>query len=191
MTDVALDPRVARSRDTVLKAARDLLVEGGPGAVTVDAIVARSGVAKSTIYRHWESRDELLVWVMQCSAPNLPPPAPELGFEPALRQLVRSIGTIFADPDWARMMPALMMLKSHEQGLAHLEEELHQHQLDTMDDVLARGVREGRLAAGYSTEEVTAHLVGPLFFAVVADGITIDEAFCDRVVDRFLAAFTG
>lgn len=188
--DVAVDPRVARSRDAVLRAARDLLIESGPAAVTVDAIVARSGVAKSTIYRHWESRDELLVWVMGCSAPELPPPPAELGFEDALRDLMRSVGTIFADPEWARMMPALMMLKSHEQGLAHLEEELHQHQLDTMDDVLSRGVREGRLAPGYATEEITAHLVGPLFFAVVADGITIDQAFCDRVVDRFLAAFT-
>jgi AcrR family transcriptional regulator len=191
MSDVALDPRVTRSRDAVLRAARELLIEGGPGAVTVDAVVARSGVAKSTIYRHWESRDELLVWVMGCSAPNLPLPAPELGFEPALRQLMRAIGEIFADPEWARMLPALMMLKSHEDGLAHLEEELHQTQLDTLDDVLARGVREGRLAPGYSTEEVAAHLVGPMFFAVVAGTFPIDEAYCDRVVDRFLAGFTS
>lgn len=191
MTDVALDPRVARSRDAVLHAARDLLIEGGPSAVTVDAVVARSGVAKSTIYRHWESRDELLVWVMGCSAPNLPPPPAELGFEAALRQLMRAIGEIFADPEWAKMLPALMMLKSHEDGLAHLEEELHQNQLDTLDDVLARGVREGRLAPGYSTEEVAAQLVGPLFFAVVAGSFPIDPAFCDRVVDRFLAAFTS
>ena len=36
-----LDPRVARSREAVLAAARDLLVESGPSAVTVDAVVAR------------------------------------------------------------------------------------------------------------------------------------------------------
>jgi AcrR family transcriptional regulator len=190
MTDVALDPRVARSRDAVLRAARELLIEGGPSAVTVDAVVARSGVAKSTIYRHWESRDELMVWVMGCSAPHLPPPPAELGFEAALRQLVRAIGLIFADPEWAKMLPALMMLKSHEDGLAHLGEELHQDQLDTLDDVIARGVREGRMAPGYSTEEVAAQLVGPLFFAVVAGSFPIDEGFCDRVVDRFLAAFS-
>ena len=52
-----------RTREAVLTAATDLLVEGGPSAVTIDAVVARSGVAKSTIYRHWESRDEVLVAV--------------------------------------------------------------------------------------------------------------------------------
>ncbi|HZG95788.1 MAG TPA: helix-turn-helix domain-containing protein [Mycobacteriales bacterium] len=31
------------------------------GAVTIDAVVARSKVAKSTIYRHWETRDDLLL----------------------------------------------------------------------------------------------------------------------------------
>src|SRR5687767_10053529 len=46
------DGRIARTRSAVLRSATDLLMEGGPSAVTIDAIVARSGVAKSTIYRH-------------------------------------------------------------------------------------------------------------------------------------------
>src|SRR4029077_11891972 len=45
------NPRIARTRERVIRSATDLLVEGGPWAVTVDAVVARSGVAKSTIYR--------------------------------------------------------------------------------------------------------------------------------------------
>ena len=57
VTDLRADPRVARSRTAVLDAATHLLVTGGPAAVTVDAVVAESGVAKSTIYRHWRSRD--------------------------------------------------------------------------------------------------------------------------------------
>ena len=65
-----LDARVARSRAAVLRAATDLLVEGGPSAVTIDAIVVRSGVAKSTIYRHWASRDDVLLDVMESCAPG-------------------------------------------------------------------------------------------------------------------------
>lgn len=184
----SLDPRVARSRESVLGAARELLVESGPAAVTVDAVVARSGVAKSTIYRHWESRDELLVDVMKCSAPNLPPPPDDLDFEAAVRTLVGQVGEMFADPEWARMVPALMMLKHHEAGLAHLEEELHQEQLDVLRAVMERGVAEGRVNEGYVLDEVAAQLIGPLFFALITDEITLDGGFCDRVVDRFLAS---
>ena len=69
-----VDARVARSRAAVVRAATDLLVEGGPSAVTIDAIVARSGVAKSTIYRHWASRDDVLLDVMESCAPVSPHP---------------------------------------------------------------------------------------------------------------------
>ena len=66
-----MDSRIARTRAAVLRSATDLLVEGGPSAVTIDAIVARSGVAKSTIYRHWESRDDILVAVIEHCAPDI------------------------------------------------------------------------------------------------------------------------
>lgn len=184
-----LDPRVARSRDAVLCAARELLVQGGPSAVTVDAVVARCGVAKSTIYRHWESRDELLVAVMQSGAPTLESPPAELAFEPALRHLVHAVGEVFGDPDWARMMPALIMLKHHEDGLAHLQDELHESQNHVLLEVIARGVGEGRVPADFDIEEIAGHLIGPMFFAVVTGTTTVDAAFCDRLVDRFLAAF--
>ena len=183
-----LDPRVSRSREAVIAAARELLVEGGPSAVTVDAVVARSGVAKSTIYRHWESRDDLLVGVMQACAPGLPVPPPELGFADAVREMVRGVGTIFNDGDWARMVPALMMLKHHEDGLAHLDHELHEEQMKLMEDLRERGIREGAVRFDMSADEIAAQLIGPLFFALITGAVTIDEAFCDRVVDRFLAA---
>ena len=41
-----MDPRIARTQAAVVRAATDLLVEGGPSAVTVDAIVTRSGVCR-------------------------------------------------------------------------------------------------------------------------------------------------
>ena len=49
-------PRSARAHDAVLTATRELLREGGLPAATVDAIAARSGVSKATIYKHWPSR---------------------------------------------------------------------------------------------------------------------------------------
>lgn len=183
-----LDPRVTRSREAVITAARELLVEGGPSAVTVDAVVARSGVAKSTIYRHWESRDDLLVGVMQACAPNVPTPPAELGFADAVRAMVRGVGAMFNDGDWARMLPALMMLKHHEDGLAHLEEELHAEQLAVLEDLRQRGIREGLVPPETVADEIAAQLIGPLFFALITESIAIDEAFCDRVVDRFLAS---
>ena len=87
-------PRIPASpaAERVIRGATDLLVEGGPWAVTVDAVVARSGVAKSTIYRHWESRDELLVEILASCAPDIGPPPPELSAQPT-RCVTFSIGS--------------------------------------------------------------------------------------------------
>lgn len=49
-------PRSLRAQQSVLTAARELLAEGGLPAATIDAISARSGVSKATIYKHWPSR---------------------------------------------------------------------------------------------------------------------------------------
>src|SRR5690554_1819280 len=82
----ATDARVVRTRANVLRAATDLLVEGGPTAVTIDAIVARSGVARSTIYRHWDTRDDVLLAVIERCAPRIDPPGADLDFEASLRE---------------------------------------------------------------------------------------------------------
>src|SRR4051794_5710136 len=123
-----VDPRVSRSRSAILRAATDLLVEGGPSAVTIDAIVTRSGVAKSTIYRHWQSRDEVLLAVIESCAPQIPEPDPDTDVVAALRQVVHAMADALNDPEWARVLPALLMLKHHEAGIAAMNDRIEHEQ---------------------------------------------------------------
>ncbi|KHF34924.1 Bacterial regulatory protein, tetR family [Paenibacillus sp. P1XP2] len=52
-----MNSRVERSRHNVLTTAFELLSEGGVNGFTVDEVARRSGVAKTTIYRHWPTRE--------------------------------------------------------------------------------------------------------------------------------------
>jgi AcrR family transcriptional regulator len=54
-------PRSERARLATLEAAADLLVEGGLTAATMEAIAARAGVSKVTIYQWWPSRGAVAV----------------------------------------------------------------------------------------------------------------------------------
>ena len=182
-----MDARVERTRATVRRAATDLLVDGGPEAVTVDAVVARSGVAKSTIYRHWESRDDLLNDVVRCLAPHVEDPDPDLPFAEALRQIVQTVVAAFNDPDWSRVIPAVLMLKLHSEDIAGIDREMHSQQMDVLERLLERGEREGLVCPGWEGQEVAAALFGPLLFAHVGGDTAIDAGFGDRVVERFLA----
>src|SRR5215475_11383847 len=55
----AQSTRRARSDDAILEATRALLAEVGVRGLTIEGVAARSGVAKTTIYRRWRDRDEL------------------------------------------------------------------------------------------------------------------------------------
>jgi AcrR family transcriptional regulator len=184
-----LDPRVARSRAAVISAATELLVEAGPSAVTIDAIVARSGVAKSTIYRHWVSRDEVLLDVMEVCAPDLVDPDPALGVEGGLREIAHRIAEMLNDPEWARVLPALLMLKTHAHGIADLDKRMEERQNEVVRTLIRRGVDEGLLTPAAEDDEASAVLVGPLFFAQLTGLVAIDAGFVERTVDRFLAAY--
>ncbi len=54
------DPRITRTRARVLNAAYQVLTEVGFERATIDLVSQRSGVARSTLYRHWHSREAIL-----------------------------------------------------------------------------------------------------------------------------------
>jgi AcrR family transcriptional regulator len=184
-----MDPRVARTRATVLKTAADLLVEGGPNALTIDAIVARSGVAKSTIYRHWPSRDDVLVAVIEAHIPQPPAPDPDADVVTALRTFIRASAEALNEPEWARMVPAMLLLRTQEADIKAIDERLELQRHEVLTSVIERAQAEGIVDAQIDVREAIAHLFGPLLFAHLDDHLTVDAAFADRLVDRFLAAY--
>jgi AcrR family transcriptional regulator len=54
-------PRSAASQEAILEAAFGILVERGFGAMSIEAVAARAGVGKTTVYRWWPSRADLAV----------------------------------------------------------------------------------------------------------------------------------
>jgi AcrR family transcriptional regulator len=182
-----MDPRIKRTHDAVMQAATELLLEAGPDALTVDAVVARSGVAKSTLYRHWATRDELVAAVFNHLAPALEAPDPALAFEPALRQLVRQVVTVMASDEWQRLLPALLLLKLHHDAIAELEESMRHRQDVVFHEVLERGVTEGVVPADVDLELSLTLLVGPILMAGLMGMTAVDDALADAVTDHFLS----
>ena len=113
---------MADKRTAILDATRELLAEGGVHGLTVEGVAARAGVAKTTIYRRWRSKDELAFAVLIdmveqfVATPDLDDTRDELvAFVAAA---VRILGTtlmgrvmqglvsdLAADPELARRLP--------------------------------------------------------------------------------------
>ena len=181
------DPRVARTRAAVLGSAADIVVEGGPSALTVDAVVARSGVARSTIYRHWQTRDEILVDVFSYCAPSVTAPDPGLGFEDAMRTFLHDLVAQLSDPKWARLMPAMSALKLYEPTIAEIERRMEEMQGHVSDDLFDRGEREGRFGPELDRGRAIALLIGPLVFAIITGETPLTVDLADDALRCFLA----
>ena len=54
-------PRSEEARRKALAAAVDVIVDKGVGDLTIEEVALRSGVAKTTIYRHWPERASLII----------------------------------------------------------------------------------------------------------------------------------
>jgi AcrR family transcriptional regulator len=184
-----MDPRVSRTRAAVLQTATDLLVEGGPNALTIDAIVSRSGVAKSTIYRHWPSRDEVLLAVIESRAPTMPEPDPNVDVVTSIRDAVRASAATLNDPEWARMVPAMLLLRNNDEDIKAIDERLEQRRHAVLASLIERAAAQGVLADDIDVPEAITFLFGPMLFAHLTETVRLDDDFADRIVDRFLAAY--
>ena len=54
-------PRSEESREAILKAATELMLEVGPRRMTVDQIALRSGVSRATIYKWWPNKSAVAI----------------------------------------------------------------------------------------------------------------------------------
>jgi len=184
-----MDPRVERTHSAVMRAATDLVVEGGPNALTVDAVVLRSRVAKTTIYRHWKSRDDLLAAVIEASIPRIPEPDPDADVETSLRSAMSYSVNSLRDTEWSRLLPAFIMLSRHETEIIALNERMDWQQNGVLATLVERAAAEGLIDRDVVVNEAVAHLQGPLMISYLANLMPVDDKLADAIVDRFLTAF--
>lgn len=176
------DRRVRRSKDAVLAQTYTLLSEVGIGGVSVDEVSRRSGVAKTTIYRHWPSRAALLLDA--CSQLGTRPPLPDTGSPIGdLQALASQLAGELTSARWAAVLPSIIDAAERDADLAQLHAELHAHLVEPFLAAATRGQQRGDLDPGQSPPDVVAAVMGPLFYRRWFSRQALDQQFVEAVVD--------
>ena len=187
------DRRVERSNRAVLDATRELLAEEGGGvrALTVESIAARSGVAKTTIYRRWRDKWELaLDAVMIDMLPGFDDPVDVGDTRKELLTFVMSVIKQLGSSPFGPAMQGLVSEIATDPTLSHVyQEQVVQPRRAQLAPVIERGIARGDLRP--DTEVGLAHelLVGPIFYRLLFSGAPIDRNLGRRIVDTILAGF--
>jgi AcrR family transcriptional regulator len=186
VVDDDLDPRVARSRRRVLDAAQALLCEQGFQGATIEGIASRCGVAKTTIYRHWDSREHLLADAIDDVASCLPKP-PATGH---LRvDLVEGLSHLAGvlEGAFGHLLAALVDAGERDEGLADMQHRFTAERRQRTIDMVQAALDAGELRPGVDVELLTDQMVGPVMYRRFFARIPVDRAWIERQVDALLA----
>ncbi len=163
MRTASIDPRVARSRAAVLLAARDLVIEGGFDGFTIEGVSVRSGVAKTTIYRQWESRNHLLLDLFEENVVEESTPTTD-DLHADLLVTISSLAAKLADPTTSGLIPALIEAAERDEEFRAVSRPFVERRRVPIVNRLKQAVIDGQLPPTADLDLICALLVGPLFY---------------------------
>ena len=191
-TDARSDPRVERSRQAILDATLQLLAQDGDvGSLTVEAVAALSGVAKTTIYRRWRDKWDLaLDAVMIDMLPRLDDPVDVGDTRKELLTFINSVVKMLATSPYGQAMQALVSQIATDPDLARVyREQVVQARHARLVPVIQRGIARGDLRPDTDVRLIHELLVGPIFYRLLFSGAPLDRNLGRRIVDAILAGF--
>jgi AcrR family transcriptional regulator len=183
----AVDERILRSKETVLRVTSELLTETGLGGISVDEVSRRSGVAKTTIYRHWPTRSDLLIEA--CSKMGTAPEVPDTGsFRGDVEILMAGLAERLRSARWPSVLPSVIDAAERDSKIAELHGRLHANRIAPLHEVIERAKRKGEVPSSLDPATVIASLLGPLFYRRWFSREPLDEKFLKKIIGNALGS---
>lgn len=183
---VAENPRTTRVRRIVLEAATELLIEEGHSAVTPHQVSKTTGIARSTIYRHWPDPDSLLIDAIDSMlAPdhtlstvgNL-----SIDLTTALQNLRRRLNK----RPFRRMFAALLDQATSSPKLVPAQRRFVSGVTAPLRSIITEAIDDDRIEQFLKPDDAVSQLVGPIFHKHVMMHARISDDFIASTVDAFV-----
>jgi AcrR family transcriptional regulator len=175
-------PRSEETRKAILRAARELLAEGGPGAVTMEAVAERAGVGKPTLYRSWPDRHAVAMAALMADDAEAPERKRKRTALHALADELQRIVERFSTST-GRHITALLAAADQD---SELSKSFRNHFVLARRAegraLLERARAEGDIRGDVDLEVALDLLYGPLFFRLLLGHAALDAAFVRRLV---------
>jgi len=181
-------PRRSATGHAILKATREILAQGGVHGLTVEGVAARSGVAKTTIYRRWRSKEDLALAAL-LEVMHQEPPLRHLGrTQTALNAYLSRLITNLKVKLYGRIIRGLISDLAVDRELARgFREKVLARRVTEARTLLQRGIERGELRPDLDTEIAIELLSGPIYYRVLISGDPLTTTFVDRLVRAVMA----
>jgi AcrR family transcriptional regulator len=181
-------PRSERAHRAILDAAINLFVEQGYEAMSIEGVAALAGVGKTTIYRRWQSKEDLLIDAIDELIMDVEPPdtgSLRKDLVDLLTQLQVVLTSSRAGEVFPRMIPHVA--GGSPLGRAYLQRVI-EPRFAMLRSTLGHAVERGEFPADADPELVRGLLVGPLLMWKLIGRMSREGARerAERIVDTVL-----
>ena len=182
-------PRSAKAHEAILKAAAGLLLEHGLGAVSMDAVAARAGVSKATIYRWWPTKETLALDALYTEwTAAAPVPRHTGSLRGDLVELLTPWARLVTAQPYARVIAALLAETRADPAFAvQYQERVIEPRRDQAREIFGRAVARGEVPADLDLEVALDLIYGPLYLRLLQGHAPLDDAFVQSLVDLALS----
>lgn len=183
--DVDVDPRVERSRRIILEAVLEELCEVGYGTMTIEGVATRAGVGKSTIYRHWPGKLELVEDAFRTLKASVD--VPESGsFRDRLVGFLEQVAMMMATSIYSACMPAIIDAAERDPKVRDFHIRFTAERRAVLVELLQSGIDSGDLPATTNPELLADALVGPIVLRRLTTPEGCDPDLVPALVDQVL-----
>lgn len=182
-------PRDAGAYDAILDAAVEVLADQGPGKFTVDAVAARAGVGKATIYRRWPSRGALL---LDTAHHRMGLQVEDIDTGSVVEDIVAALtdlGTKLRETAAGKVLPVVMAEAQVSSEMRRILAGFAADRRRLPQTIVERGVERGELPPDTDVGLVLDVLSGTIFFRVLLTDQPVEEPQVRQVTETVLAGF--
>jgi len=182
-------PRSPEADEAILSATVEIFAAVGLEGLTVEAVAARAGVGKATIYRRYPGKVDLAVAAVRCLTHG-PAEPPDTGSTRGdLRELVDGLIAMLTTTPLGRVLPILVAARTRATELDCAYAEIVAEKRFRSAAVVRRGIERGELRADVDPELVVDCYVSPIFYRFLITSAPLDDRFAAAVVDMTMRAF--
>ena len=183
-------PPSDRARKAILDAARQLLSEGGPGAVTMEGVAARAGVGKPTVYRWWPDRHAVTMAALMEHGDEGQPDRAARSPREGLRRQLQAVVERFSTPV-GRHVTAMLAASDPESELAKaFRNHFVLARRAEGRELLHQAIAAGELRRDVDVDVALDLLYGAMFFRLLLGHAPLDTRFADKALEHTFRGLT-
>jgi AcrR family transcriptional regulator len=182
-------PRSAQASQAIMAATLEELASAGYEALTVEGVAQRAGVGKSTIYRRWSSKHELVLAALQTMQGTVPiVDTGDLRHDLlTMVELALALGTS-NQPFQALAFRAATELAAQPEILRGLLHQLLPARLQEFGRLIERAKARGEVRADLDTAVILGLIAGPIFYHWIVGGLVAPTPPPARLAEQLVDA---